>query len=94
MCTLSCWQENLCKFKCNANVKVLIDLGSLENEKMNRRNQSAEARTRVGAIKKNEYERNRESETKYELVQREAISRAHAHTIIYLCLTLWCVSQA
>ncbi len=69
-------------------MKDLIDLGGLENEKKNRRNQFAEARTRTGAIKKNVYERNRESETKYELVQSEAISRAHAHTILYLCLTL------
>lgn len=73
-------------------MKFLIDLGSLENEKKNKRNQFADARTRTGAIKKNVYEGNGESEIKYELIQSEAISRAHAHTIIYLCLTLVCVT--
>jgi len=46
--------------------------------KKNGRNQSAGERTRVGAIKKKEYEGNRKSETK------KATSRAYAHTLIYL----------
>lgn len=45
----------------------------------------------MGAIKKNEYERNRELETKYKLVKREAISRADTHTHS-LSLSLVCVS--